>query len=360
MKKYLLLLMLMSAAAVIYAADTVSYRLSRLDNWAFYGTSKPIVELVAINDRGINRELDLGCSIFDNNGKKLYELSQKGIVPQKDSLKMSFSFMAMDPGFYNAIFTSGGRFVKAVNLSYEPEKIVLRNDVQGEIPVVVRDFDPKFSIVKNKGMSGREKNVYELKMVSADGCTVGAYVAFPKGKRNLKSIVSIVPQEKRSENVMSDFTAPANMIELILYVSDRGTGDEQFVNALADVLLCIDFLSGRKESDTGCIYVQGTGKAASVALMASAMDKRVAASFVYAPDFGNLIENFPVASVVEKMTSPVLFGLGLQDTPQRLTEDFAIYNAIGGKKEYFIFPDSPTVDRNKWKYIRDTFIIRLR
>ena len=374
MKRILLIIFFVSAAFVSFAADTVSYRLTRLENWAFYGTASPTVELVAVNSRGVDENLDLRCSIFNYQGRPLYELSQSGIVPQRDSLKMSFAFKTLEPGFYNAVFESEGRIVREVNMSYEPEKIVWDEAGSDELPAFSRDFvklantvslerrdfDPKFSIVRNKTMSGKEKNVYDFKMVSLDGKVVKGYVAFPRGKKELKSMLTLVPMENRNENPLADFSAGADMVELVLYLVERGTGVEYFKNLLADMQLGIDFLSKREETIPDAVYVQGEGTAGACSLVASVMDDRVAVSFVSVPDFSSFIENFAVASIAGKVKAPVLFGLGLQDNTGRLHEDFAIYNALGGVKEYFIFPDSSTIERSKWKYIRDTFILRIQ
>lgn len=350
----------LSAAFVSFAADTVSYRLSRIENWAFYGTANPTVQLVAVNGRGVDEKLDLKCRISDYIGKPLYELRQTGIVPQLDSLRMAFSFMCLAPGVYNAALESDGRIVKGVNMVYEPEKISSNEWGNCGLPELPVDSGSKFSIVKNKNLSGREKNVYDLRMISPDGETIEGYVAFPKGKKNLKGMISLVPEGDRGGNVLADFTASANMVELVLYMVERGSGEDCFRKLLAEVQLCIDFLGGRKEVLPDGIYVQGQGKTAPYALVASALDRRIAASFLSSPDFSSFAAQFDVPSILNNVKAPVLFGMGLQDDSRRLHEDFAIYNAIGTVKEYFIFPDSRSVDRSKWKYMRDTFIIRIQ
>ena len=374
MKRILLMIFFVSAAYVSFAADTVSYRLTRLENWAFYGTSSPTVELVAVNSRGVDEPLDLKCSIFNFQGRPLYELSQYGIVPQRDSLKMSFAFKTLEPGFYNAVLESKDGVERSVNVAYEPEKILWEDVAGDELPAFSRDFmklantvslerrefDPKFTITRNKTMSGKEKNVYDFRMVSRDNKVIKGYVAFPKGKKGLKAMLTLVPMERRNENPLADFTAGADMVELVLHLVERGTGEEYFKNILTDMQLGIDFLSKREETILNQVYVQGEGVAGVCSLVASALDERIAASFVSVPDFSSFLEHFTAASIAGRVQAPVLFGLGLQDNTRRLHEDFAIYNALATVKEYFFFPDRSSIDRNKWKYIRDTFIIRVQ
>lgn len=373
MKRFLFTGIFLSAAALSFAADTVSYRLSRIENWAFYGTQSPTVELVAENDRGIAQILDIKCSILSNAGVPLYELLQRGTVPQKDSLAISFAFKTLEPGFYNAVLWSGERVVNSVNIAYEPEKIACEWTVEeGALPswgdfrklanivsLERRDIDPGFTLQRNKVMSGKEKNVYDFRMVSRDGKVIKGYAAFPKGAKGLKAMVTLVAAEKKGENPLADFTAPANMAELVVYLVERGEGEEYFKNMLTDTQLCIDFLSQRPEINPYGIYVQGEGKAAACSYLSSALDERVAASFVAAPDFTRFVENFSVESMAGKVSAPVLFGFGLQDRTSRLQEGFALYNGLKNEKEYFIFPLGSSVERNKWKYIRDTFILRL-
>lgn len=373
MKRFLLTGIFLSAAALSFAADTVSYRLSRIENWAFYGTQTPEVELVATNARGVSQLLDIKCSILNHKGLPMYELFQKGTIPQKDSLAISFAFKTLKPGFYNALLWSGQRVVNSVNIAYEPEKIecewvVAEGDLPssgdfGKLANIVslerRNFDPQFTMQRNKLMSGKEKNVYDYKMVSRDGRVIKGYIAFPKGQKGLKAMITLVSAEKKGENPLADFTSGPNMAEMVVYLVERGEDVEYFKNLLTDTQLCIDFLSQRPEIDPSGIYVQGEGKAAACSFLATALDERVAAAFVAAPDFTDFIEHFSVESMTEKVTVPVLFGLGLQDKASRLQESFAIYNGVEGEKEYFIFPDRLSVERNKWRHIRDTFILRL-
>ena len=372
MKRFIIFIFFISAAFVSMAADTVSYRLSKLENWAFYGTDKPVIELVAINGRGVDEVLDLHCHILDHEGTPIYELAQRGIVPQRDSLRLSFSFKTMAPGFYNALLCSGERVVKGVNVAYEPEKIVWADTVAGQwqgmgadfgklvniIPLGRRDFDPGFRMLRSKELSGKEKNVYEFEMLSYDGEKVCGYMAFPKGKKGLDAMLTLVAAEERSANPLADFTAPVQMAELVLYIAGRGENEEYYKNFLTDMLLGVDFLAQRPEVNRNGIYVQGEGKAGAFAFVVSAIDDRVAASFVAAPDFCGFVEDFNVESIASGVSAPVLLGLGLQENTKRLQAGFALYNAAATVKEYFIFPDNETVDRKKWRYIRDTFIIR--
>ena len=176
MKRFLTLIILLSAAVHMFAADTVSYKLRQLENWAFYGTQFPTVQIVASNDRGVPKTLNLKCEIIDHNGRSLYELLQYGTVNPKDSLDMSFAFKTLEPGFYNALFWSNERIVKSVNVAYEPDKIVPDNSghndgvafvgdytrVANKVALGRRDHNPRFSIVRNKRLSGKVKNVYDF------------------------------------------------------------------------------------------------------------------------------------------------------------------------------------------------------
>ena len=375
MKRFLTLIILFSTAVHMFAADTVSYKVRQLENWAFYGTQYPTVQIVASNDRGVPKTLNLKCEIIDHSGRSLYELMQYGTVNPKDSLEMSFAFKALAPGFYNALFWSNGDIVKSVNVAYEPDKIVPADPVKNlgesieplgdytrvanKVALDRRDHNPKFSLVRNKKLSGKVKNVYDFKMVSLDGETVKGLVAFPKGKKGIPAMISFVPAENIKENPLADFTASAQMAELVFYVSQRGEGEKYFRNILADVVLCVDFFNKRAEIDKSRIYAQGEDLGGVCAFLASTLDEGIAASFVATPDFREFVEKFTVESLAKNVSVPVLFGLGLQDKTSKLQDDLAIYNMTSSVKEYFIFPGTDSVERNQWKYIRDMFILRM-
>lgn len=372
-KRVITFLAFMSAAVSLYAADTVSYKIRRIENWAFYGNQNPTVLVTASNPKGIYMPLDIKCEILDAYGKSIYELAQGGAIPPKDTLGMSYTFKTVQPGVYNALLWREGEIAASLNIAYEPEKIVLEQVQRDEIPQFSRDFtklanivalerrghNPQFSIVRNKKLSGKEKNVYDFRMVSKDNKVVKGLVAFPKGKKGIPVMLTLVPVENMKENPLADFTAPAEMAEMVLYLSGRGNGEEYFKNILTDVILGVDFIAQRAEIDQKKIYTQGEGMGAACSFVASALDERVAVSFVATPDFSAFTENFSVESIARKVKVPVLFGIGLQDKTSRIQDAFAIYNKVSNEKEYFIFPALPSVERNKWKYIRDTFIIRL-
>lgn len=372
-KKLIVFFACLSAAISLYAADTVSYKVRQIENWAFYGTQNPRVLFTVTNPKGIYLPLNVKCEILDASGKSLYELAQGGAVPPKDTLGMSYSFKTVSPGVYNALFWREGEVAASVNIAYEPEKIVLQQEQGDEIPQFSKDFtrlanivalerrghNPQFSIIRNKKLSGKDKNVYDFKMVSKDNKVVKGLMAFPKGKNELPVMLTIVPVENMHQNPLADFTAPANMAEMVLYLNGRGNGEEYFKNIFTDIILGVDFLSQRKEIDQSEIYTQGEGLGAACSFLTSALDDRIAVSFVASPDFSSFTENFTIESIVKKVKVPVLFGMGLQDRASRIQEAFAIYNMVKQEKEYFIFPAATSVERNQWKYIRDTFITRL-
>ncbi|MBQ5592951.1 MAG: hypothetical protein IIU76_00005 [Bacteroidales bacterium] len=167
MKRVFTTIAIMSAAVSLYAADTVSYKVRKIENWAFYGTQNPKVLITVSNPRGVQMPLDIKCEILDAYGKSLYELSQGGAIPPKDTLGMGYSFKTVLPGVYNALFWREGEIAASVNVAYEPEKIILNQEQNGELPEFSRDFtklanivalerrghNPQFTIVRNKKLS---------------------------------------------------------------------------------------------------------------------------------------------------------------------------------------------------------------
>lgn len=372
MRKYFLLMIFVSAAFLMYAADTVSYKLGRIENWVFYGTSYPVAELVVANGSGVQKAIDLSCEVLDCNGSSLYELRQKSILSAYDSVSLAFSFKTLVPGFYTAVFRDGGKVVNSFNMAYEPDKIKsdvillhsdsdLQGDFSGIIESVLRGKSSRpggVSVVRNKKLSGKEKNVYDFKFFSADGEPVNGFLALPKGKKGLQAMVTLVAEEDKKENPLAEFTANKDMVELLLYIKGRGEGKEYFKNVFTDILLATEYLAQRKEVDPASIYTQGNGICGAFSSLSSALCKGVAISFATSPDYSRFVEHFTVESLVCNVSSRVLVGYGLQEDAKQLQRNFAIYNNIPASKEYFVFPDSNSVERNKWRYIRDTFIKR--
>ena len=352
------------------AADTLSYRIREINNWAFYGSQSPQVGIVAGNNKGIVQDFHIKCTVRDYKSIPLYELSQRGEIAPRDSSHMEYTFRTMQPGVYNVEFTDKGRFVKGVNIAYEPEKIAADESVQhrgqGSFTKIAdiaslerRDRNPQFTIARNKAMSGREKNVYDFRMVSRGDESITGYVAFPKGKSNLAAMLTFVMHGEQSANPLADFTASSNMVELVVYLKERGEGDEYFKNLFTDIIYCMDFLEGRNEIDKTRIYTQGNRAGAACALLASALDERVAVSFAADPQMGKFTDAFTLESLTSRISAPVLMGMALQAPVYNLNENFTIYNKVSVPKEYFVFPAMKEIDRKQWRYIRDTFLLRL-
>lgn len=362
----ILLNILLTCVGSIFAADTLSYNVRNCNNWAFYGTQNPLVELVAKNPRQIPDQFNLYCDIRDYRGTAMYKFMQRGEVSPKDSVEMAFSFNSPVPGFYNVIFRDDSRVVKSLNIAYEPQRIEFQERGDKDfayfanlVSLERRDVTPQFTVLRNKNLSGKVKNVYDFTMISREDEAVKGYFALPKGKKQVPVMITFVEFEARSENPLADFTAGTDVAELVVFIKERGEGENYFKNVLTDVALCVDFALGRLEIDKGRIYTQGEGRGAIYSLLSSALNEQVAVSFVAAPDFGEFADIFTLNTMVEKVSAAVLFGLGLQDKTYTLQESFAIYNKIKSTKEYFVFPTSAGVVRNEWKFARDSYLIRL-
>ena len=367
-------LLFMQGFTMAMAADTLSCRILQENNWAFYGSDNPVVKVSLANSRKISGSYDLKCEVRDFLGNSLYDISQTGSVAPQDSSLLSFSFKALQPGFYNVVLYDGGRYLNRINVAKEPERssdalaehlaqkgatgdfVYLANTVALER----RDIRPQYSILRSKELSGREKNVYNFSMVSRGDEKVTGYMAFPKGKKDLPLIITLVPMEERGANPLADFTAPAGCAEMVIYLKQRGDGTENVKNLLTDMLLGIDYAFMRPEIDARAIYVQGKGYGGACAMVSSAMEGRVAGAFMESPDVELLTGLYSIESIAHHIKAPLLLGTGLQRDVYELQEIFSIYNKVSAQKEYFVIPNSNGIPRDRWKYIRDIFMLRMR
>lgn len=364
--RYLLTLFFAAFAVESYASDTLVCKVDRSNNWAFYGSDRPEAIISLVNKRQVYKKFDFRCDIRDAQNRSIYELSQSGVVAPSDSAVLSFTFKTVAPGFYDMSLYNDDRFIEEVVIAYEPHKIGAQNGGKEnfiyfahKVALERREIKPQFAIVRNRAMSGRERNVYDFSMVSSGDERVNGYIAFPKGKRGLKAMVTLVQEEKRNLNPLADFTAPNDFVELVLYTKARGIGEEIMKNYLTDMLLAIDFLSLREEVDKSGIYVQGAGYTGACAFVSSAMTDAVAGSIAAVPDFTLLTDKFSVESIADNVSSPLLLGTGLQRDVGFLEEIFSIYNKVKGVKEYFVNPRSDEIERNRWKYIKEIYIKRI-
>ena len=367
-------LLFMQGLTMAMAADTLSCRILQENNWAFYGSDNPVVKISLANSRKISGKYDIKCEVRDFLGNSLYDISQTGSVFPQDSSMLSFTFKALQPGFYNVVLYDGGRYLNRINVAKEPEKSSDALDVHlaqkgatgdfvylaNTVALERRDIRPQYSLFRSKELSGREKNVYNFSMVSRGDEKVTGYMAFPKGKKDLPLIITLVPLEERSANPLADFTAPAGCAEMVIYLKQRGTGAENVKNLLTDMLLGIDYAFMRPEIDTRAIYVQGKGYGGACAMVSSAMEGRVAGAFMESPDVELFTASYSIQSIADHIKAPLLLGTGLQRDVYELQEIFSIYNKVSSQKEYFVIPDSNGIPRDKWKYIRDIFILRMR
>ena len=367
-------LLFMQGFTMAMAADTLSCKILQENNWAFYGSDNPTVKVSLANSRKIAGNYDIKCEVRDFLGNSLYDISQTGSVAPQDSSQLSFSFKALQPGFYSVVLYDGGRYLNRINVAKEPERssdalavhlaqrgatgnfVYLANTVALER----RDIRPQYSIFRSKELSGREKNVYNFSMVSRGDEKIAGYMAFPKGKKELPLIITLVPMEERAANPLADFTAPAECAEMVIYLKQRGDGAENLKNLLTDMLLGIDYAFMRQEIDTRAVYVQGKGYGAACAMVASALEGRVAGAFMESPDVELLTAAYSIESIADHIKAPLLLGTGLQRNVYQLQEIFSIYNKVSAPKEYFVIPDSSEIPRDKWKYIRDIFILRMK
>lgn len=365
--------MISLAAGKGFASDTLSCKLLEVGNWAFYGTQNPQVNISLHNNRKVSDGFNVKCEIRDFLGNSLYDISQSGSVAPLDSSLMTFAFKALAPGFYSANIYNEDRFLRKINVAKEPEQIsgVMEEYLSSKgavkdfmymantVALGRRDIKPQYAIARNSNMSGKEKNVYNFSMVSLMDERVTGYIAFPKGKKGLPLIITLVPMEERSANPLADFTAPATSAEMVVYLKQRGKDEQIVKNLLTDMLLAIDYAFLRPEIDVKSIYVQGKGYGAACAMVASAMEDRIAGTFMESPQVDMLTGMYTMESIASHIKAPLLLGTGLQRDAYSLQEIFSIYNRIEAPKEYFVVPDSSELPRQRWKYIRDIFILRM-
>ncbi len=343
-KRAFLLLAFLFSGGISLTAQNVDFKILQPFDRVYYNSNIPTVEVMARAGRYFNSHGELECTI--NSGDSvLYRFSQYFMAAMGDSAKLSFSFN-LSPGFYRVDLKSEGRHIGGCVIGYEPEMI----ETDAEIPDDGGSFGqywsekieelstyPKLASEKKiKELSKGSRDIYKVSINSYGGRSIECYYSVPRQKGRYKAVVRLVNLsdsltfEKLGRQLASD-----TLSDRIILAAQVGES--------IDVVRLIDFLQEKEEVLLGNIFAEGCGKAAARAMIASAIDKRIAAVALFAPvsEYADLdtplYGNLYVAA--ENIDKPVLFGVDMDGAIADPSENFALYNRLKCEKSYYIFPD---------------------
>lgn len=303
------------------------------------------------------------------------------------------------PGFYRvtAHLETGGRksVPTAFNLGYEPEKIVCRTSAKDDFKsfwdnslAELAKVEPKYSLVLVTNLCTAAVDLYEVRMRSFGGVTVGGHYAVPKKPGKYPVIVRFMgygsgPQiPDRSDNGFIRYVASTRGQGVMKNENVYGDWmayrldsreDYYFRGAFLDTVRAIDFVCSRPEVDACRIAVEGGSQGGALSYVCAGLDKRVALCVPAIPGFCDIpnfialtqwpgcvyrnflatnksgvteetmftmLTYFDVKNFAQWITCPVFMGTGLQDHICPPRTNFAPYNLLKGEKRYLTYPET--------------------
>ena len=345
-KRALFLLAFLLAGSVSLTAQSVDFKILQPFDRVYYNSNTPTVEVMARAGRYFNSHGELECTISSGDSL-LYRFSQYFMAAMGDSAKLSFSFN-LTPGFYRVELKSEGRPIGGCVIGYEPEMIEADAGITDDGGGFSRYWNEKIKELstypklirekKIKELSGGVREIYRVSINSYGGRSVECYYSVPKQKGRYKAVVRLVNlSDSLTFEKLGRMLASDTLSDRIIFAAQP----EESI----DVVRFIDFLQEKEEVSLGNIFTEGCGEAAARALVASAIDRRIAAVALFAPVFAEytgldtpLYGNLYVAA--ENIDKPLLFGVDMSGTVADPSENFALYNRFGCEKSYYIFLDN--------------------
>ena len=321
------------------------------------------------------------------------------------------------PGFYRVeVHVEIGERKSAptvFTLGYAPDKIAHALSAKADFKAFwdnnlaeLAKVAPAVSMVLVTNLCTAAVDLYEVRMRSVGGVTIGGHYAVPKKPGKYPVIVHFMgygsgPQipgrsddgfiryvasirgqgVMKSENVYGDWMA---------YRLDSRE-DYYFRGAFLDTVRAIDFVCARPEVDQSRIAVEGGSQGGALSYVCAGLDKRVAACIPSIPGFcdipnfiaitkwpGSVYRNFlvtnhsgvtqeslyamltyfDVKNFAQWITCPVFMGTGLQDPICPPRTNFAPYNLLKGEKRYITYPETAHGVRNQDFYPKADMWIR--
>ena len=302
------------------------------------------------------------------------------------TISKDISFASPAPGFYycSLYFRSNGEKTKDTTfvIGFDPERIKIATSAKPDFKdfwdkniAELKTVEPDYKITSLPQHSTSLIDVYYVEMKSYGEEIISGFYSRPKKEGVYPGILRCLGYGKYDtppimDNAHGDFCTFTVVI--------RGGSDNQYVNdygsdhilyglsskedyfyrgAFMDIIRGIDFLDSREEVDSEKIVSEGGSQGAALAIVASALDKRIkatAAWMVFLCDYPNLIEitswpgnlykeyieqhsdedvydvlsYFDIKNFAPYITQPVHLSFGLQDPITPPLVNISFYNNL--------------------------------
>ena len=272
----------------------------------------------------------------------------------------------------------------------------------------LKAVDPEYNVTLQAEKSSDKTDLYLVEMKSLGNLTVRGWLEVPKNKGRYPALLRVPgytsamePINKFDDMVIFSFNVRghgnSDDVEgdpLELWV--RGLDDKNdyfYRGTFMDCIRAMDFLEQHPRVDPRRIAVSGGSQGGGLAFVTASLDKRVSICIADVPflcdmkhyfktthwdeiddwlaadpernwnDMLRTMSYFDTMNMTDKITCPVLMGIGLQDSVCPPSTSFAAYNKIKSQKEYIVYPRSghnlgPKHWQFGYKWLRKNFDLK--
>ncbi len=337
-------------------------------------------------------------SIQDDKGESLRSDAEDLVLDAGQQMELSHHAEALPPGFYRVTCSvhddEGGVVAKESRiLGYRPEEIqapLTRKDdfdhFWTQTLASLRSVDPQIEMKPVPEKTSDTHELFEVSMRSLGGIRVRGWYEKPRQPGPHPAVLRVPgytqsmypsgtsdPLAVFSFNIRAHGNSQQDVSGEPANYWIRGLDDKQgyfYQGAYADCVRAVDFLCSREEVDKNRIAVTGASQGGGLSLVTAALDPRISlcspdipflCNWVHYfqattwPEIDSWIEANPSRSwegmlgtmsyfdalnFAERISCPVLLGVGLQDGVCPGSTIFAVYNRINSPKRFFVYPEA--------------------
>ena len=321
----------------------------------------------------------------------------------------------LQPGFYRVKINLTDKQEGSVELTDRiigclPEEIISPKEKPADLDEFwkqtlseLADVKPEYKLTLMKEQSNELRRTYRVDMKSFGGESICGIYVEPVASGKYPAMIYYMGYDTQVWEI--DPSANPEMSEFILCVRGQalnkkgdkagwvseGIGSKEtyyYRGALADVVRAIDFVCSREKTDTSLVFAQGESQGGAFTLAAASLDDRLSAIAPSAPfmcDFSDflvlaqwpsnemkqaaqeagmtdeqlreMLNYFDMKNLGERITCPMIMGMGLQDNICPIHTNFAGYNVVSSEKSWICYPKAThnVWIQPHWKQAKEDF-----
>ena len=342
-----------------------------------------------------NLKTDLEIDVVTDLGDTVANFVRKVNIPARESVDLSFE-LDLQPGFYKIIVSSvekDGSRTEIVSrfIGCCPDEIVSPQDKQPDFDefwnntlAQLAKVDPQYKLTLLKEKSNEVRRTYRVDMKSFGGEPISGIYVEPVAPGKYPVMIYYMGYDTQPWDI--DPSGNPNMSEFILCVREqalnkkgsetgwvkKGIADKDtyyYRGAICDVIRAIDFVCSREKTDLSKVFAQGESQGGAFTFAAASLDDRLRAVAPSAPflcDFPDYVQladwptneireaaeeagmseeellkvlsYFDMKNLTDRITCPLIMGVGLQDDICPIHTNFAGYNMVKSEKSWICYP----------------------